>query len=281
MAILPRGISLAGGSPGRHGEEEMEHAHGRKILDDRVPFVALLAGLSALAWAVLWVWGRSPYGAFLSHESLEHVDLFGPVAVVFVLGWVVMTVAMMLPTSLPLVALFHSMTRTRPNHRALMALLITGYLGVWTVFGVAIHQGDWFVHRGVDRLPRLLARPWIISAAIVAGAGLYQFSRLKYRCLEQCRSPYSFIAGHWRGGNERWQALRMGVHHGLFCLGCCWSLMLLMFAIGVGSLGWMLALGAVMAVEKNVSWGRRLTKPLGVTLLVSALAIAATGASLG
>ena len=86
---------------------------------------------------------------------------------------------------------------------------------------------------------------------------------------------------HWRGRHERVHALWLGIQHGIFCLGCCWSLMLLMFAVGVGNLGWMLALGAVMSVEKNVSWGRRLSKPLGVTLLVSALAIALTGASLG
>jgi predicted metal-binding membrane protein len=259
----------------------MGTASRRKILDERVPLVALLAGLSALAWAVLWFWSRSPSGAFLGHQHLEHVALFGPIAALFVLGWVLMTVAMMLPTSLPVVALFHSMTRNRSNHAVLVTLLIVGYVGVWTVFGVVIHQGDWFVHRAVHRIPWLLERPWVISAAILSGAGAFQFSRLKYRCLDQCRSPFSFIAGHWRGGNERWEAFRLGVHHGLFCLGCCWALMLLMFAIGVGSIVWMLAIGAVMAAEKNLSWGRRMARPLGVVLLVWAWAVAVTGATLG
>ena len=74
-------------------------------------------------------------------------------------------------------------------------------------------------------------------------AGVYQFTPLKYHCLDKCRAPLGFIMGHWRGRRERLQALRLGLHHGLFCVGCCWSLMLLMFAVGVGSLGWMLALG--------------------------------------
>jgi predicted metal-binding membrane protein len=259
----------------------MGHADERKILDDRVPFAVLLTGLSVLAWAVLWFWSRSPFGAFLDHRHLEHVGLFGPLAGLFVLGWVLMTVAMMLPTSLPLVALFHSMTRSRRDHAVLVTLLIAGYVGAWTVFGVVVHQGDWFVHRGVHRVPWLLERPWIISAAILAGAGAFQFSRLKYRCLDQCRSPFSFIAGHWRGGNERLQAFRLGVHHGLFCLGCCWALMLLMFAIGVGNIGWMLAIGAVMTLEKNAPWGRRIGRPLGAILLAWSVAVATTGATIG
>jgi predicted metal-binding membrane protein len=258
-----------------------EHTHERKILDERVPLVALLVGISATAWIALWLWGRSPYGSFLSHKELEHVSLLGPVAAFFVLGWVLMSVAMMLPTSLPVVALFHSMTRARPNHGALVSLLIAGYLAVWTVFGVVIHQGDWFLHRGVHRVPWLLARPSFISAAILVGAGAFQFSRLKYRCLDQCRSPFSFIAGHWRGGDERRQAFVLGVRHGLFCLGCCWALMLLMFAIGAGNIGWMLAIGAVMAVEKNMPWGRMIAKPLGFALIVGALLVLGTGWTLG
>ena len=75
---------------------------------------------------------------------------------------------------------------------------------------------------------------------------------------------------HWRTGDERRQALRMGLRHGLFCVGCCWALMLLMFVVGTGSVGWMMALGAVMAVEKNHAWGRRLSRPFGCALLAGA-----------
>jgi predicted metal-binding membrane protein len=107
----------------------------------------------------------------------------------------------------------------------------------------------------------------VIGAAILLVAGAYQFTPLKHHCLDKCRSPLSFIMGHWRGQGESREALRLGAHHGLFCLGCCWSLMLLMFAVGVGNIAWMVALGAILAVEKNVSWGRRLSAPLGIALL--------------
>ncbi len=85
----------------------------------------------------------------------------------------------------------------------------------------------------------------------------------------------SFVTEHWRGSRERSRSFLLGAHHGLFCVGCCWSLMLVMFAVGLGSLGWMLALGAVMAVEKNVSWGRKLSAPLGAVLIWCGLALGA------
>ncbi len=106
-------------------------------------------------------------------------------------------------------------------------------------------------------------------------AGAFQFSSLKYRCLEKCRAPLSFLSQHWRGTGQSAQALLLGAHHGLFCIGCCWALMLLMFAVGTGNVGWMMGLGAIMAIEKNVSWGRRLSTPLGVGLLAWGFAIAA------
>jgi predicted metal-binding membrane protein len=118
----------------------------------------------------------------------------------------------------------------------------------------------------------------VIGAAIIAVAGAFQFSALKYRCLDKCRTPLSFVIEHWRGRSQAWHAFVLGAHHGLFCVGCCWALMLLMFAVGAGSLGWMLLLAAVMAVEKNLPWGRRLSTPLGVALLAWAALLVATQA---
>ncbi len=233
-------------------------------------FTALMGALIALAWLVLWAWGRSPYGRFLRHEELGEVTFGGGallLVLVFVAGWTLMTVAMMLPTSLPLVALFHALVRQRPDRARLVLLLIVGYLSTWTLFGVVVHIGDWGVHGAVEQSPWLEANAWILVAATLALAGVYQFTPLKYRCLDKCRSPLSFIMEHWRGSHDQAQAFRLGVDHGIFCIGCCWSLMLLMFAVGVGNLGWMLALGTVMAIEKNMPWGRRLSAPLGVVLL--------------
>ena len=254
-------------------------------VDDRRPFLIILAGLVALAWLALVVWGQSPYSRFLSHEALEDTQLadgrYFTDALLFVGGWSLMTVAMMLPTSLPLVFLFERLVQQRPNGPRLVVLVVVGYLGIWTAFGAVAHLGDLGLHQVVERSSWLEENAWTLGAASLLLAGAYQFAPLKYHCLDKCRSPLSFIIEHWRGSREQAQAFRLGVHHGIFCVGCCWSLMLLMFAVGVGSVGWMLALGAVMAIEKNMPWGRRLSAPLGVVLLGWGLALVVASGIVG
>jgi predicted metal-binding membrane protein len=239
----------------------------RVAVDARRPFLLLLGGLIGLAWLTLAVWGQSPYGRYLSHHSLDEVRGGGGLMLVFVLGWVVMLVAMMLPTSLPLVVLFHRLTRSRPDGARLVGLLLVGYVSMWTLFGIGVYVSDSLLHAAVARSEWLADHAWALTALILLVAGVYQFTPLKYLCLDKCRSPFSFIASYWRGRSEQGQAFLLGINHARFCIGCCWSLMLLSFAVGVGNLGWMLALGAIMAVEKNLPWGRRLSAPLGVALV--------------
>ena len=131
---------------------------------------------------------------------------------VFVAGWTVMVVAMMLPTSLPLVALFRTLVRGRPDRARLTVLLIAGYLAVWTLFGVLVYCADWILHGAVEQSTWLEANvvPFI-GAGTLLMAGLYQFTPLKYHCLEKCRSPLSFVTEHWRGRHARAHAFRLGV----------------------------------------------------------------------
>ena len=243
--------------------------------NDRKIFALLLGALIALTWLILVAWGLSPYGRFLSHEALEEVSLPDSLVLmlVFVTGWLLMTLAMMLPTSLPLVTLFRAFVRRKAHRRRLVCLLLAGYLGVWTLFGALVHLADLGLHQAVARVTWLEGHTWVIGTATILVAGLYQFTPLKYHCLDKCRSPLMFIMQHWRGRREELQAFRLGVHHGIFCVGCCWSLMLLMFAVGVGNIGWMLTLGAVMAIEKNLPWGRRFSAPLGLVLITWGLSL--------
>jgi predicted metal-binding membrane protein len=246
-------------------------------------FTLILLATIAVAWVALITWGASPYGALLRHDAIGHTRLhldveYARTALLFVAGWTLMTVAMMLPTSLPLILLFRTITQRRTNRGELTALLIFGYLVMWTAFGVLAHFGDFWLHRFVESDGWLHANTWLLGAGPLLVAGVYQFTPLKYICLDKCRSPYSFIVEHWQGGNERLQALGLGLHHGLFCIGCCWSLMLLMFAVGTGSLVWMLALAIVMGTEKNMPWGRRLSTPMGVVLLTAGLTVFAMNA---
>ncbi|PKB81498.1 MAG: hypothetical protein BZY88_06150 [SAR202 cluster bacterium Io17-Chloro-G9] len=237
------------------------------VRNDRL-FLILLLALIAVAWLSLWIWGQSPYERYLDHEELTSVSgEDAALLLFFVAGWTLMIFAMMLPTTLPLMAMFRTVVSSRSNQAQLIGLLILGYTMVWTGFGVVIHLGDILVHEGAEQIGWLESNNWVIGAGTLIGAGVYQFTPLKYHCLDKCRSPFSFISSHWSGGNELAQAFRLGADHGLFCVGCCWTLMLLMFGVGAGNLGWMLLLGSVMAVEKNLPWGRRISAPLGMILI--------------
>jgi len=242
--------------------------------DGRV-YWTVIAFLVTAAWLSLVLLGASPYAGYLNHRQLAEGGLpFGLLLAIFVPAWTLMTVAMMLPTSLPLVTLFRTMVRRRPQATALVALLIMAYLGTWAVFGAVVYLLDRLVHEVIEHTPLLAAKASYLAVGILLLAGLYQFTPLKDRCLRKCRSPLSFVAEHWRGGSGGWDALRLGFRHGLFCLGCCWTLMLLMFAVAGINLGWMLGLGAVMAAERSAPWGRRLVAPVGVGLMLWAVALA-------
>jgi predicted metal-binding membrane protein len=245
------------------------------VRNDRL-FFGLFVGLVGLAWLGLVLWQVSPYGRFLGHGEIEHVaplsEGYLRLLVFFVAGWTLMTAAMMLPTSLPLFAFFRTLVRGRSTRVSLVVALVLGYLSVWVAFAAVVHLNDQAIHFAVERVGVLDRNAWLVAASTFALAGAYQFSSVKYHCLDKCRSPVGFVMAHWRDG-RRGNAFALGVRHGLFCLGCCWSLMLVMFAVGVGNVAWMLLLGAVMATEKNVAWGRRLSAPLGVVLLASAAAL--------
>jgi predicted metal-binding membrane protein len=235
-------------------------------------YAGLLGGLIGGAWTALGLLGASAYGPYLSHAA---ADLAGPPAVqvaLFVAGWTVMSVAMMLPTSLPLVTAVHTMTRGAPS---LLGLLVAGYLLVWALFGAAVYAADAALHGLVARSSALAGAAGALPGGLFLAAGLFQFSPLKYACLTECRSPLGFVIQHWRGHSRVARAVRLGVRHGVYCVGCCWALMLLMFAVGGVHLGWMLALSAVMFVEKAVGWGRWITAPVGAGLALWGLALLA------
>ena len=239
----------------------------------------LLALAAAGAWGVLWYWSLSPYAAYLDHGTWLEIGMAASVcrlipageillpALAHIAAWVLMIVAMMLPTIAPLLALFRRVTHGRSDARTLLWLIAAGYAAAWLAFGVAAHALDWALLALARQLDWFVAHGWVIGAAVIGGAGLFQFSDLKYRCLDKCRTPYGFIIERWRGRAPLRDALRIGFDHGLFCIGCCWALMLLMFVVGMGNVGWMLVLGAVMAIEKNIAWGRNLSAPLGIALI--------------
>jgi predicted metal-binding membrane protein len=245
----------------------------------------LLLALSAISWGLLAAWDASPYAGFLHRPgwsqpgallelcaSLPGGTVWLP-ATLHAASWTLMIGAMMLPTTYPLLALFDRVLHGRGDRRRLVAVAVGGFVLAWFAFGLAAHALDGLLVALAAKVPSIALNADYLAAAVLAGAGAFQFSALKYRCLEQCHSPFSFVSARWRGAAPVREAWRLGVDHGVFCIGCCWALMLLMFVVGVGSLGWMLALAVVMAAEKNLPWGRRLRAPLGFALVASAAAL--------
>jgi predicted metal-binding membrane protein len=260
----------------------------RGVADGQRRMLALvLAVACALAWAILAGWSASPYARYLGHGGWAEFGALEPLcaalpqgavlvpAATHALAWVLMIAAMMLPTTYPVLALFRRMVTGRRDARALVALVVAGFGGVWLAFGLAAHAADALVLWLAGRSPAVAAHGWLIGAAVLAGAGLFQWSALKYRCLEACHSPFAFVASRWHGRAPKREALALGAAHGAFCVGCCAALMLVMFVVGMGNLAYMLVLAGVMAAEKNLPQGRRLRAPLGVALLAGAAVLVA------
>lgn len=219
-----------------------------------------------LAWAAAAAAELSGTATLLHHDSIAEGGLPAWAALpVFLTGWVTMIAAMMLPSSLPLVRLFAAVGRGQPQPRLALGALLAGYAAVWTAFGFLALGGDLVLHRLVESSAWLAERQWLVAGGVLLLAGGFQFSSLKARCLDECRHPAAFLLPRYRHGEV--EAFRLGVSHGLFCLGCCWALMLLMFAVGVASIAWMAALAAVMVYEKTGRRGRAFAPAVGLALL--------------
>lgn len=240
--------------------------------DPRVSGGLLIVCLTLVAWLAMWAWGTGPWAEYLSHDQVLAGDEVAlPVAVgLFGVGWVLMSAAMMLPSVHTLLLTFLGVIRARPDRGRLQAALLGGYLAVWTAVGALALAADWVLHRTVDASGLDPRNQWVISAGALALAGAYQLSPLKNRCLDACRSPLTFVLTHWRGRAPVADAFRLGLAHGKFCVGCCAALMGVLFALGMGNLGWMFLAAAAMTVEKIVSWGRLITAPIGLALLSAA-----------
>jgi predicted metal-binding membrane protein len=165
-------------------------------------------------------------------------------------------------------------TAARKGERIVSPLAIAaGYAGVWLLFSVAASTIQiLFTHAGLFD-PDLASTGGFLAAAILVGAGFYQFSALKHACLARCQHPFPFFFSNWAttsGG-----VFRLGVKQGLYCLGCCWAMMLIMFAVGVMNVAWMAGLAVVMTIEK-LQTGRRFAHGIGVALIAIGAGIAAS-----
>src|SRR3954464_5131045 len=194
--------------------------------------------------------------------------------------WVTMMAAMMLPSAAPMVLLFHRVSSERAKRGQTSVsvwLFCLSYLAVWTLYGLAAYGlYRLVVHFDFGFLDWDSAGPYGAAAAIVA-AGIYELPPLKSVCLRHCRTPLHFVLGHWREG--RLGALRMGVEHGAYCGGCCWGLMVVLFALGVMSLTWMALVAVLILAQKVMPHGERLTRVFAVAFLAAGIWVASAPGS--
>lgn len=222
----------------------------RLDLSRNAPDLALLLIVAALAW--LWT----------VSESRTMGNMPGTMGLsipAFLLMWGLMMTAMMLPSAAPTAALFsRTITADRVPRLVTFAL---GYLVVWTATGIPAYVLAWVADVAVDRSLGVA-----LAAAIFVGNGVYQLTRLKTSCLSHCRTPISSVF-HYASWTGRLREFRVGVHHGAYCLACCWSLMALMIAFGVMNLWAMVALAAVIGIEKLLPRGEEFSRAIGVISL--------------
>jgi predicted metal-binding membrane protein len=198
----------------------------------------------------------------------------------FVGIWATMMAAMMLPSVMPTTLIFSRISaENQPRSRSFVRtwVFIGGYLAAWTAYGLLAYGIFRVIQSAHIHALAWQAQGPLIAGIVIVAAGFYQLSPLKRRCLQHCRSPRHSFVGGWRPG---WSgAARMGFEHGAFCIGCCWGLMLILFALGVMSITWMLVVAGLIFAEKVLSFGERLSTMFAVTFVVVGIWVAAAPSS--
>jgi predicted metal-binding membrane protein len=184
----------------------------------------------------------------------------------FVPVWTLMMAAMMLPSVVPTASLYAK--TFRDNRAVRTAWLVVGYLAVWAAVGVPAYGLAWLGGWLIGTHPSVAH---VLAVAVFAVCGIYQLSSLKDRCLAHCRSPLGLLL-HYGSFRGRSRDLRVGVHHGAYCLGCCWGLMVILIAVGVMNVAAMVGLAALVLIEKVSRWGLAAGRIAGVAALALAVA---------
>lgn len=256
----------------------MVHAIEKVLQRDRVIVIAGLIAITLLAWGYVinlsfqmkdTAMGASPMLDMSPTPIMPTMQAWRVDDFLFNLTmWAIMMVAMMTPSAAPMILTFAGLNRRRNPNEITGGTSITflaGYLIVWFSFSGIATLIQWGFHSiGLLSLELISVTP-LIGAILLILAGIYQFTPLKYTCLSNCRTPVSFLATEWRDGTKG--ALVMGLRHGLYCLGCCWTLMLLLFVTGVMNLLWVALIAGYVLIEKVSPAGQWISRVIGLLMI--------------
>ena len=236
---------------------------------ERMITLASLAAITLLAWAyVIHAAGRatSMDSSGMQEMSMPIVQTWQPGDLLSTfLMWTVMMAGMMMPSAAPMILTFLGISQRRQSDQAALPPTLTfilGYLAAWALFSTVATLMQWALHAANVMSRAMAGANPVFEGTLVILAGIYQFTPLKKACLSSCRTPLGFLMAEWRDGSGG--AFRMGMHHGIYCVGCCWLLMALFFAVGVMNLLWSAIIAGVVLLEKVIPGGPWISRLIGV-----------------
>ena len=243
----------------------------RLLRRDRLIVILGLASVSALAWFRVLEDSLGGMGVDQSMADMAMTQMvWTPVVFAAMLAmWTIMMAAMMLPGAAPMILLFATLSRRQRERQTPYgptAAFALGYAIIWLVFSLLATMAQWALDASALLSPGLAVTSRVMAGGVLLGAGIYQFTPFKATCLKNCRAPLDFLMGHWRSGPRG--AFVMGARHGLYCLGCCWLLMALLFVGGIMNLAWVGALSLYVLLEKTVPGGPWLDRAAGLALIL-------------
>jgi predicted metal-binding membrane protein len=243
---------------------------------DRIIVVSSLAVIMVLSWAYVFSLASDMQNMDVPMEiAMPQMQTWGATnfALTFVM-WAVMMVAMMTPSAAPMILMFAGIQRRRQKQQApyvSTSVFLLGYLLIWAAFSVLASAAQWGLHAVSLLSPMMVSTSPVLGGILLLIAGIYQWTPLKHACLSKCQSPLGFVLNEWREG--RWGALLMGLKHGGYCTGCCWSLMALLFVAGVMNLLWVAAIAGFILLEKVAPAGHRMGHAAGVLMVAGGVVL--------
>jgi predicted metal-binding membrane protein len=243
---------------------------------DRIIVLSGLALITALSWVYVLSLTSDMRNMEMGAEmAMPRMQAWGVAdfALTFSM-WAVMMVAMMMPSAAPMILMFSQVNRRRRKQEVSYVptgVFLVGYLVVWAAFSVMATAAQWGLHAVSLLSPMMVSTSPVLGGTLLLIAGIYQWTPLKHACLSKCRSPLGFVLNEWREGRRG--AFLMGLKHGSYCTGCCWSLMALLFVAGVMNLLWVSAIAGFILLEKMGPAGQRVGQAAGALMIAGGIVL--------
>jgi predicted metal-binding membrane protein len=238
---------------------------------DRWFVLAGLAGATALAWTYLVVMAAEMDAMAMDAMAMPAVAPWSALDFwLMLVMWAVMMVGMMLPSATPMILLYAALNRRQRGRGYVFAptgAFAAGYLVAWGAFSLAMTALQWALEQAALLSPVMVSTSPYLGGALLVVAGVYQWTPLKHACLQNCRAPAEFLSRSWQNGTGG--AIAMGIHHGIYCVGCCWVLMGLLFVAGVMNLLWVASITALVLIEKIAPGGHRFARIVGALFVAA------------